>query len=58
MLIKFTRMHRQWLPGQVADLGAGIADAIVRNRRAIYADVKRPRRKKADKQETAMSQES
>ncbi len=38
MLVKFTRMHRQWMPGQVADLGAGIADALVRSRRAIYAD--------------------
>ncbi len=37
MLVKFTRMHRQWLPGQVADLGAGIADSLVRSRRAIYA---------------------
>ena len=38
MLIKFVRMHRQWMPGRVADLGVGIADALVRSRRAIYAD--------------------
>lgn len=37
MLIEFTRMHRQWMPGEVADLGAGIADALVKSRRAIYA---------------------
>ena len=37
MLIEFTRMHRQWMPGQVADLGSGIADAIVKSRRAVYA---------------------